>query len=130
MVLLQGGWNPLGLELLRRLKKRGTRTAQCGKNLFVMRQTVLHANVLCRGKCARPHRCICGCNKCLRKLTTSGCANLRVVDDAYIDWYRTKFIITPNKGMVMPVLHALQGHPESGALCEVHINGILKEEGF
>ncbi len=52
------------------------------------------------------------------------------VDDAYINWYRTKFGVTLNKGMVMPVLHALQGHPKSGALWEAHINGILKEEGF
>ncbi len=32
--------------------------------------------------------------------------------------------------MVMPIQHALQGHPESGALWEKHINGILMEIGF
>ena len=32
--------------------------------------------------------------------------------------------------MVLPVLHALQGHPESGRLWEEHINPILSDLGF
>ena len=32
--------------------------------------------------------------------------------------------------MVLPVLHALKGHPESGALWAKHISDILSEPGF
>ena len=52
------------------------------------------------------------------------------VDDQYISWYRRKHGVTLSRDMVMPVLHALQGHPESGALWEKHINGILHKLGF
>ncbi len=52
------------------------------------------------------------------------------VDDPYIDWYFEKFGEKLTKDMVLPVLHALQGHPESGALWEGYINGILKDIGF
>jgi hypothetical protein len=32
--------------------------------------------------------------------------------------------------MVLPVQHALQGHPESGALWEQYINKVLSRHGF
>jgi hypothetical protein len=48
------------------------------------------------------------------------------VDDAYIEWFKERY---PDKyidkSMVLPVQHALQGHPEAGRLWESHINSIL-----
>ena len=52
------------------------------------------------------------------------------IDDAYAEWYYTKHGIHLDRSLVLPVLHALQGHPESGALWERHINGILAKHGF
>lgn len=51
------------------------------------------------------------------------------IDDAYASWYLKKFgkPIDP-KTHVVPVLHALQGHPEAGALFEKMIVGILVDE--
>ena len=47
------------------------------------------------------------------------------LDDAYIDWYQHRFNITLDRSLVLPVQHALQGHPKSGRLWEEHINCIL-----
>jgi hypothetical protein len=47
------------------------------------------------------------------------------IDDAYAEWYYERFGVHLDRGMVLPVLHALQGHPESGKLWEEHINKIL-----
>jgi Reverse transcriptase (RNA-dependent DNA polymerase) len=47
------------------------------------------------------------------------------VDDAYIEWFYQKFGKHITRGKVLPVLHALQGHPESGRLWETFINNIL-----
>ena len=48
------------------------------------------------------------------------------IDDAYAKWYEAKY---PGKNLnrlhVLPVKHALQGHPESGKLWETHISKIL-----
>ena len=54
------------------------------------------------------------------------------VDDAYADWYEQRFGIKLDRSYVLPVLHALQGHPESGRLWENHINSVLTspELGF
>ena len=52
------------------------------------------------------------------------------IDDAYADWYEHKHGIKLDRSLVLPVLHALQGHPESGRLWEMHINGILRDLGF
>ena len=54
------------------------------------------------------------------------------IDEAYSDWYYAWYGIRLDKSYVLPVLHALQGHPESGRLWEEHINMILKspELGF
>ena len=47
------------------------------------------------------------------------------VDDAFIDWYLTRFNITLHRGMVVRANHALQGHPEAGKLFEELANDIL-----
>jgi hypothetical protein len=54
------------------------------------------------------------------------------IDDAYADWYEDRFGTRLDRSYVLPVLHALQGHPESGRLWEEHINKILlsPELGF
>lgn len=52
------------------------------------------------------------------------------IDDAYSDWYFDKYGIRLARGLVLPVLHALQGHPEAARLWEEHINIILKEFDF
>ena len=52
------------------------------------------------------------------------------IDDAYADWYENKYGKKIDRSLVLPVLHALQGHPESGRLWEEHINPILESIGF
>ena len=47
------------------------------------------------------------------------------VDDAYAEWYKARFGKTIDRSYILPVIHALQGHPESGRLWEDHINKIL-----
>ena len=54
------------------------------------------------------------------------------IDDAYAEWYKWKYQKKIDRSKVLPVLHALQGHPESGKLWEKMINKILfsKELNF
>ena len=52
------------------------------------------------------------------------------IDDAYAEWYEDKNCTSIDKRKVLPVLKALQGHPESGRLWEKHISGILEQIGF
>ena len=52
------------------------------------------------------------------------------IDDAYAEWYEDKYKKKLDRSLVLPVLHALQGHPESGRLWEEHINAILLSEDF
>eukprot|EP00957_Ditylum_brightwellii_P095225 7252884-Ditylum_brightwellii.AAC.1 len=52
------------------------------------------------------------------------------IDDQYADWYFNKYCTHLDQKKVFPVLHALQGHPESGALWECHIFAVLKALGF
>ena len=54
------------------------------------------------------------------------------IDDAYAEWYKQTFAKTINRSHVPPIKQALQGHPESGQLWEIHINKILQspELGF
>ena len=52
------------------------------------------------------------------------------IDDAYVDWYEARFKRKLDRSKVLPVLHALQGHPESGTLWEKHITAILKSPGL
>eukprot|EP00957_Ditylum_brightwellii_P164682 12538694-Ditylum_brightwellii.AAC.1 len=43
------------------------------------------------------------------------------IDDQYYDWYKNKYNKDIDRRHVLPVLHALQGHPESGALWAKHV---------
>ena len=52
------------------------------------------------------------------------------IDDAYAEWYEWKFGKKIDRSYVLPVLHALQGHPESGRLWEQHISKILESPEF
>jgi hypothetical protein len=47
------------------------------------------------------------------------------IDDAYAEWYQARHHVPLDRSKVLPVLHALQGHPESGRLWEHYINAIL-----
>jgi hypothetical protein len=47
------------------------------------------------------------------------------IDDAYYNWYTEFHGQSPSRDMVLRVLHAIQGHPESGHLWESFINDIL-----
>lgn len=52
------------------------------------------------------------------------------IDDAFADWYLAKHGKAIDRNMVLPVLHALQGHPEAGALWEKTINSLLSDLSF
>jgi len=52
------------------------------------------------------------------------------IDDAYADWYEHRFKKKLDRSLVLPVLRALQGHPESGTLWEKHITAILRSPQF
>jgi len=52
------------------------------------------------------------------------------IDDAYFEWYLLRFGVRLDRSLVLPVQHALQGHPESGRLWERHINSILASPSF
>jgi hypothetical protein len=57
-------------------------------------------------------------------------ATFVAIDDPYADWYFDRFGIHRDWTTVLPVQHALQGHPKSGYLWEVTINKILTSMGF
>eukprot|EP00957_Ditylum_brightwellii_P117918 8994529-Ditylum_brightwellii.AAC.1 len=42
------------------------------------------------------------------------------IDGQYADWYFNKYGTHLDRKMALPVLHTLQGHPESSALWERH----------
>ena len=48
------------------------------------------------------------------------------INDAYAEWYESRYGKKIDRSMVLPVLHALQGHPSSGKLWEDHINSVLE----
>jgi len=52
------------------------------------------------------------------------------IDDEHADWYGHRFKKKLDRFLVLPVLHALQGHPESGKLWEKHITAILRSPQF
>jgi len=52
------------------------------------------------------------------------------LDDAFRDWYQERTGVLLDKDLVLPVLLALQGHPEAARLWEEHISTILKGIGF
>jgi hypothetical protein len=47
------------------------------------------------------------------------------VDEAYAEWYEDRFGTVFGRHLVLPVLHTLQGHPESGRLWETKISAIV-----
>jgi hypothetical protein len=49
------------------------------------------------------------------------------IDDANADWYRSRHEKKVDRSLVLPVLQALQGHPEAGALWDEHINNIIDD---
>ena len=53
-----------------------------------------------------------------------------MIDNQYYEWYFHRFKKKSDKSRVLPVLCALQGHPESGKLWERHINNILMSPTF
>jgi Reverse transcriptase (RNA-dependent DNA polymerase) len=52
------------------------------------------------------------------------------IDDAYWEWYLDRHKVKLDRSKVLPVMHALQGHPESGYLWEQLIDGILHDLGL
>ena len=53
------------------------------------------------------------------------------IDDAYYEWYKEKTGKSLNRRYVLPMLHSLQGHPESGKMWMKLIDRILiKDLGF
>jgi Reverse transcriptase (RNA-dependent DNA polymerase) len=52
------------------------------------------------------------------------------IDDQYADWYQARHGILLSRDLVLPVQHALQGHPESGALWERFVNLVIARHGF
>ena len=52
------------------------------------------------------------------------------VDAAYINWYKNKTGITLPDNTYVRVLQAIQGHPESPRLWNIHIDSILSKMGF
>jgi len=47
------------------------------------------------------------------------------INNAYVDWHEHRFKKKLDRSLVLPILHALQGHPKSGKLWEKHIAAIL-----
>jgi hypothetical protein len=52
------------------------------------------------------------------------------IDDACSDWCFDKHAVRLERGLVLRVLRALQGHPEAARLWETHINAILNDPEF
>ena len=52
------------------------------------------------------------------------------IDNQYSDWYTYRYDKPIDRRKVLPVLKALQGHPEARRCWEAHINGILTELSF
>ena len=53
-----------------------------------------------------------------------------MIDNQYYEWHFHCFRKKLDKSCVLPVLRALQEHPESGKLWEQHINNILMSQTF
>jgi hypothetical protein len=53
-----------------------------------------------------------------------------VIDEQYADWYLRRHGRVVSKDMVLPVQHALHGHPKSGALWEKFVNAVIARHGF
>lgn len=51
-------------------------------------------------------------------------------DRAFVEWWNTKGFPPLLPGQVIPVMQAMQGHPESSRLWKKHIDRIIKKHGF
>jgi hypothetical protein len=51
-------------------------------------------------------------------------------DKASIEWWEAKGLPPLKEGQVIPVMRAMQGHPESSRLWEKHIDQIIQKHGF
>ena len=47
------------------------------------------------------------------------------IDDQYAEWYKERYKTEIDRKLFLPLLKALQGHPELGHLWEEKINSIL-----
>jgi len=52
------------------------------------------------------------------------------IDNTHADWCEHRFKKKSDHSLVLPVLHVLQGHPESGKLWEKHVTAILRLPQF
>jgi len=52
------------------------------------------------------------------------------LDNTFCDWYLERTGVLLDNNLVLPVLRALQGHPEAARLWEEHISAILQDVGF
>jgi hypothetical protein len=52
------------------------------------------------------------------------------IDQQYADCFLIRYGFNVPRNHVLPVQHALQGHPESGALWERFVNKVLHRHGF
>jgi hypothetical protein len=51
-------------------------------------------------------------------------------DHAFVEWWNARGFPSLLPGQVIPVMRAMQGHPESSRLWEKHIDRIIKKRGF
>jgi hypothetical protein len=61
-----------------------------------------------------------GCHQCIRAISSA----------QYVEWFLWRFGIKLDRDLMFPVLHALEGHPDSGSLCAELIVTILEAMGF
>jgi hypothetical protein len=66
----------------------------------------------------------------VRQFATTRRPNFVQIDDAYAVWYKARHDKDIDRSLVLPVRHALQGHPESASLWEQHITAILSSLGL
>ena len=52
------------------------------------------------------------------------------INDAFAEWYEQRFHKPVDRNHVLPIQHALQGHPESARLWDEYITGILQAIGL
>jgi hypothetical protein len=76
------------------------------------------------------HRFESGRNKRIGEFAATNQPTFVIIDDQYADWYLSRHGIALSRDMVLPVQHALQGHPESGALWEKFVNSVIARHGF
>ena len=83
--------------------------------------------------CAQKGLCMYGGDACdaFAYAPAPGMMTHLTIDNAYYKWYKEKTGKSLNHCFVLPVLHSLQGHPESGKMWIKLIDRILiKALGF